>query len=305
MKQRRFFLILAILMVCTFRMQAQWDPAISHYWTIKGFYNPSFAGETDQIRASGIYRLQWTGIQSAPQILIATSDMPFEFLGRRHGFGIVAFSENIGRTRNNLLAAQYAFRRKIGKSSLAFGVQAGMYNLTFDAGSLHTTTDSIKNNIPVIRANMTEKKALDLNAGISWSGRSFYTGLSALHLTEPWFYARRDSIAASDAHTDSTRLHIPRSFNFIAAYNIRLFNPLEIQPMVWIQSDLAVTKVQATLRLVYNNKFSGGASWVKDDGYVFFAGAVIQGIDAGYAYSLHTSGIGKESKGSHEVYLRY
>ncbi|WP_298648173.1 type IX secretion system membrane protein PorP/SprF, partial [uncultured Proteiniphilum sp.] len=70
-------------------------------------------------------------------------------------------------------------------------------------------------------------------------------------------------------------------------------------------TDFSMTQVQATLRLEYNKRFSGGASWRLDDGYVLFAGATIRDVELGYAYGLHTTGSGKNSRGSHELYLRY
>lgn len=302
---RKLIFITTAFLFCVSLLRAQWNPAFSHYWVLKGYENPSFAGENEEIRVAVAYRSQWTGVQGSPNMAIMTADMPFEFTGQRHGVGVALFSENIGQARNNLLAGQYAFRKKIGNGSFGIGFQAGIHQLNFDAGSIHLTTDSARNNTRMIRADMIEQKIVDLNTGISWSGKNFYAGASVLHLTEPGFYAKRDSTIISDVHTDSTRTHIPRSYNFTAACNIPLFYPLEIQPIIRIQSDLSVIQVQTTLRLVYDKKFSGGASWVKDDGYVFFAGAVIQGVEAGYAYSLHTSGIGKESKGSHEVFVRY
>ena len=287
-------------------MRAQWDVLFSQYWALKNYYNPSFSGETEAIRTVALYRSQWTAIRGAPKFMIAAADMPFLFLGQHHGIGLITFSENIGQTRNSLLAGQYTFRKSIGENSFAIGVQAGMYSIGFDAGNLHVISDSIQNNnINMIRANTTEKKALDINTGISWSGKNIYAGVSALHLTQPGFYAQRDSLSTSDAHTDSAQIRISRSYNLVAACNISLFHPLEIQPMFMLQSDLIMTQMQATLRIVYDKKFSGGTSWCKNDGFVFFAGAVIQEIEAGYAYNLHIRGIGKESQGSHEIYLRY
>lgn len=91
----------------------------------------------------------------------------------------------------------------------------------------------------------------------------------------------------------------------MASYNISLFYPLDIQPMIWVQGTNATTQIRATMRAIFRQKYSGGASWVKNDGYVFFAGALIRGVEIGYAYSLHTQGIGKQGNGSHEIYIGY
>jgi type IX secretion system PorP/SprF family membrane protein len=290
---------------CLSAIQAQWDAPFSHYWAVRGFYNPAFAGETDQIRTAAVYRYQWAGIDKAPQKVVVTADMPVAFFQRRHGAGIVASSEQAGSLRNTLLAGQYSFRQEFGKGALQLGLQAGISNLQYDAGSLQFIPGEEPYERGILRVNPADKQQADLNAGIAWSGKHIFAGLSVLHLTEPGFSAVPDSITAIDLQSDSTRSFIPRSWHLMAGYNIGLFSPLEIQPMVRVQSDLSVTQVQATLRLEYYKRFSGGVSWLSDDGYAFFAGATLQGLELGYAYSLHTSGIGNESNGSHEFYLRY
>ena len=305
MEKRRFLCLSLLLLFCLTAIQAQWDAPFSQYWAVRGFYNPAFAGETEQIRTAAVYRYQWAGIDNAPQRVVLTADMPVAFLQRRHGAGIVASSEQLGSLRNTLLAGQYSFRQELGEGALQLGLQAGICNLQYDAGSLQFIPGEEPYERGILRVNPADKQLVDLNAGIAWSGKQFYAGLSVLHLTQPGFDAVPDSIAAGDLQSDSARSSIPRSWHLLAGYNISLFFPLEIQPMVRVQSDFSVTQVQATLRLKYDKRFSGGVSWLSDDGYAFFAGATLQGLELGYAYSLHTSGVGSESKGSHELYLRY
>lgn len=306
MTKLKIILASATLLFCVKTAQAQWDAPFSQFWAAKPFYNPSFAGESEQIQASAIYRYQWAGIESAPNKMLLSADMPIEFLNMRHGVGVLTHSENVGNMRNSLYAAQYTLKTKLGKGFFNIGVQAGFYDVNFDAGNIRFFNDSTKNNRTAVKVNPADKQVLDVNAGISYTGKKFFAGISASHINEPRFFAVNDSLSNVDIQSDSALTKIPRSYNFMTGYNITFPNPLyEIQPMVWVQSDLSYTRVQATLRVVYKKQFSGGASWVKDDGYVFFTGAVIQGVNARYAYSWHTSGLGKSSKGSHEIYVRY
>lgn len=305
MKYLRFFCLSLLLLFCFTTIQAQWDAPFSHYWTVRGAYNPAFAGGTEQVRTAAVYRYQWANIENAPQKVVLTADMPVTFLQRRHGAGIVAGSDQVGSLRNTLLAGQYSFRQELGKGALQIGLQAGIYNLQFDAGSLQFIPGGEPYERDMLQVTPADKQLADLNAGIAWCGKHGFAGLSALHLTQPALYAVADSIAAIDLQNDSTRSFIPRSYHFMAGCNIVLFSPLVVQPMVRVQSDLSVTQVQATLRMEYDKRFSGGVSWLSDDGTTFFAGATLQGLELGYAYSLHTSGVGRESKGSHELYLRY
>lgn len=301
-KWRILFLITALF--CALQAQAQWDTPFGQYWAVRGYYNPSFAGETEQINLSGAYRYEWAGIDYAPRKVLISADAPVEFLGMRHGVGLTTYTENTGQAGNSLFAAQYALKKRAGNGFLSIGVQAGIYRLNFDAGNIRLHTDSVSGKTSV-RVNPADKQVFDLHAGISYTTKKLTLGASAMHINQARFFAVNDSSANAHTQPDSAYTQIPRSYNFLAAYNITLFSPLEIQPMLWVQTDFADAHVQATLRWVYNEKYSAGASWIKKDGYVFFAGATVQGVEAGYAYTLHKRGIGKESGGSHEISIRY
>ena len=306
MLNRKTIVSILFLLIYNIAAWAQWDVSLNQYWALKGYYNPAIVGENEEIRIAGTYQNLWSGIKSAPKTTIVMADMPFQLLGKHHGAGILMHTEAIGSKNNSLLAAQYAYRQAIGKGFLSAGVQVGIYRLAFDAGNLTLANDSTKNSTSMIRTNFTDKSVPDFNAGLSWSNRKLFLAISAMHLSEPSFYAQPDSTTTTnDQATDSIKYHISRSYNFIALYNIPLFYSFEIQPMIWILATKAETRIQATMKAIYKQKYSGGASWVKNDGYVFFAGAIIRDIEAGYAYSLHTQGIGKDSKGSHEIYVRY
>lgn len=298
MEKRQFYFIIIILLCSVSHSHAQWEKPFRHYWGVKGYYNPSFAGETDNIRSAAIYHLQQAGLNNAtfensPQRLTITADMPFQFLQRKHGLGIVAFTENIGSLRNSLLAAQYSFKHQLGGGMLNIGLQAGIYNLNYDAGSINLHQR--------LNISITDKQIADLNTGISWIGNRFHTGLSVMHLNQPGF----DVIPGSDLDSDSIRSYITRTYNFIAGYNIDIINSLEIQPMIWVLHNKNQTQTQATLRLEYDKRFSGGFTLISESGYSFFAGANIQGFRLGYAYTAHNREIEKGTKGDHELFIGY
>lgn len=303
--EKRCLLLTILLLLCSLlHLQAQWDDPPGQYWAVKSYLNSSFAGDTEAISTTAFYRYAWRGIENAPQQLILTADMPFEFFGRRHGVGLVINNETVGQLRNSLLAVQYSFKKEFGKGFLNMGLQVGVYDLNFDAGSKYIFEDSLQHGRGTLKVDPADKQVIDLGAGISWTGKSVFIGLSAIHLNQPRFYAHNDSLGA-DLQSDSTLSAIPLSYNLMAGYNITLFHTLEIQPMLWVQTDLSTLQVQATLRLEYNKKLSGGASWRMNDGYLLFAGTTIREVELGYAYGLHTRGIGQNSRGSHELYLRY
>ncbi len=333
MKKRQFFFIITLLLCISAKSYAQWEVPFSHYWEVKGYYNPSFAGETDKIRSSALYHFQNAGINDAPQRLVITADLPFEFNQRIHGAGIIAYTESIGTLHNSLIAAQYSFKQQIGNGMLSIGFQGGIYDLNYDKGSFRLITDTPQNNTPLSNSpkndtpqnsqsssnvNITNKQVADLNAGISWTGDRFFAGLSAMHFNHPGFQTTPDSNSKQKTEinsgqqginnlssTDSTRTYIPITYNFIAGYNIGLFNSLEIQPMIGLLHDENRTEAQGTVRLEYAKRFSGGFSLTSNNGKSFFAGATLQGFRFGYAYTTYNKGAGEVSRSNHELFLRY
>lgn len=302
---KRCFSFLCLLLLCNcLYLQAQWDNLPGQYWTVRNYLNPSFTGETEAIRTTALYRYNWSGIENAPQQLYLTADMPFDFLGKRHGAGLVIYRESIGNLRNSAFTAQYSFKKKLGEGFLNFGLQGGIFDLQFDTGNKLILKDSLQYRRGFLKVNPINKQLINIDAGISWTGKSFFAGFSAMHINQPQFYAYSDSLS-TNLQNDSTQSIIPRSYNLTVGYNITPFHPLEIQPMICIQSMGAKTQMHATLRLDYDKKVSGGVSWITDNGYLFFAGANIREIQLGYAYGLHTKGAGKISNGSHELYLQY
>ena len=312
MKKWRNYFIITLLLCNSIKLSAQWESPITHYWEVKGYYNPSYAGISNSINTTAIYKYQWAGIEGAPQRVVFTADMPFTFLNNRHGAGIIAYTENIGTLRNSLFAAQYSFKQQIGSGMLNIGLQAGIYNLNYDAGTVNLTSNPDQTSFSSISVNTTKKQTADISAGISWTANKFYMGLSTLHINQPKFYVSNVSNPTENSlhnptnnSSDSLKSHIPLSFNLTAGYNIPLFNSFEIRPMMLLLSNSNHTYTQATVQLEYDGMYSGGFSWISDDGYSIFAGTTIQGFGFGYAYTKHKSGYGKDSKGSHELYIKY
>ncbi|NDW18325.1 type IX secretion system membrane protein PorP/SprF [Dysgonomonas sp. 216] len=289
----RYFLIIILLVICATSAYGQWDPQISQYWRVKTFFNPAFAGETENIQMTGLYRMQWLGVENAPKTLIISGDMPFKFLGRVHGVGLLMMNESIGLYSNSQMAGQYAYKKKFKKNTLNIGAQIGLTRIGFDADGIKDVwTDENDEAKPT----MSEQASVfDANIGVSWIAPNYYAGISVTHIMEP-------SYELNETYSS----FINRAYYLTAGYNIQLRNPLiELQPSVLVKSDVVFTQFDFTGRIVYNKMFNGGISWRKDDGFVFLLGIKYKGFDAGYAYDLSNSGMSSGTSGSHELFVRY
>ncbi|HOO95884.1 MAG TPA: PorP/SprF family type IX secretion system membrane protein [Proteiniphilum sp.] len=296
------FLLLMMICCSIAQLHAQWDAPVTRYWTVKGHYNPAFAGSSEVVDFAVLYRYQWAGIRHAPQRVILNGHMPLEFLDQRHGAGVTAYSTTAGNLRNSLLAAQYSYILPTRHGNLHFGLHAGIHDLAFDEGSSRISGNDNESTLPSYIVEGVKRQLADLGAGIAWQNQNGYAGLSLLHLNQPHFYAQNDTL---DLQSDSLKSIIPRTIHFMAGYNIRLSHSFAIVPMVWVQTGSGYSHLQTTLRAVIVDRFSGGLYWRSGDGYGFFAGTTLKGIELEYGYDHHTRGMGKVSRGSHELTLRY
>jgi type IX secretion system PorP/SprF family membrane protein len=291
--------MLAIIVVCAGAVQAQYDAQFSQYFNAMGYYNPAVAGLSGKLDVTALYRLQWVGFgKSSPKTLFATANMPFRFMSKEHGVGVVMVKDDYSSIRSSIFTGlQYAFLKKIGKGTLRIGLQGGLVNMTIKGEDIILPTDSMGNPGPpdeAIPTSTVDAKSIDFSAGIYFSTDKFYIGLASTHLLEP------------QIDEDNLKTFIEREYNFTAGYNIMTNNPLvELQPSVFVKTNLNMYQVDITARAVYAKKFSGGFSWRMNDAVVLLLGASIGKIQAGYAYDFPTTAIRKGTTGSHELFLKY
>ncbi|MDH8701444.1 type IX secretion system PorP/SprF family membrane protein [Dysgonomonadaceae bacterium PH5-43] len=317
----------ALLFSVIFTLKAQFDSQLSNYWAITNFYNPAYAGTSGNIELTGLYRLQWLGIENAPKTGIIAGDMPLKIGDKQHGVGVSMYNDKIGLFKSNVLSGQFAYKLKMFGGNMSIGLQAGYINQSFD-GSKVVLPDNVGNNedgsgsgtsddaFPTAEVSAT---GFDAALGLFFSKPKWYVGLSVTHLTAPKLDLN-----------DNTVLEIPRSYYFTAGYNIKLNNPLlELRPSVlvkttelssfYVEGDSLLvetkentlkglwtqTQIDVNLRMVYNNSLWGGVSWRKDDAVIIMLGGKFKMFEVGYAYDFPISKIRTSSTGSHEIFIKY
>lgn len=276
-------------------VKAQWDSNISQYWNMKNFYNPSFVGETNNIEASLLHRRQWVGIERSPVTSVMSMNMPLNLFGKKHGVGVLMTNDKLGLFSNTNFMGQYTYKFVFkNNKTLNVGIQGGMFNVDFDASKIYIPDNSAAHDTSDIPAGGGDK-VIDAGLGISWITSKYYVGFSASHLWEPRF-----------SFDENTISYIARTYYFVGGYNINLGSSLfELQPSLFYRTDAIFHQVDVTARLEYKKFINGGISWRRDDGFIFSLGAKIRNIQAGYAYDLSTSAIGRVSHGSHEIFIKY
>ncbi len=285
-----------LLCTCAGFVRAQYDARLSHYFMARPYYNPAVAGATEDLNILSLARMEWVGVSGAPKSAFVTADMPFAIGKTQHGVGAVAFVESIGLFTNMHFGAQYAYKHKLFGGVISGGIQIGLVNQSFDGTKVemveseyHQETDLA---IPV---EQVSGMGLDLNFGIYYTHKRFFAGFGMMHLTQP------EIQLDENAYT-----YIGRTFNFMGGYNIQLKNPLiELQPSVFLLTDMQSFHADITARLEYNKMFNGGLSYRVNESVGILIGVKIGRFQAGYAYDFPTTVLGQATSGSHELCVKY
>jgi type IX secretion system PorP/SprF family membrane protein len=317
-----FFILIVFLGTGIASLQAQFDTQLSNYWAVTNYYNPGYAGQSGKLELTGLYRMQWLGMEHAPKTGIVAGEMPFLFGGREHGVGLVLYNDQIGLFKTTLISAQYAFKLKLFGGNLGIGIQGGYINESFDGTKVEIPDDNDYHHPDdeAIPTTLVSGKSIDAAVGLYYAAKKGYAGLSVTHLIAP-------KLTLDENHVHE----IARTYYLTMGYNIRLNNPLlELQPSVllktvelssfYISGDSLVevtkgnfwkgmlkqTQLDVSLRMIYNKMFWGGLSWRKGESMILMLGGKFKILEVGYAYDVPVfSNIIRVSSGSHELFVKY
>ncbi len=274
-------------------VSAQQEPSFAHYWALEPLFNPAAAGKESKLNVAGTYAMTLTGFENAPKTMAIAADMPMVFMNALHGVGVQLMSDRLGLFDHQRLGLQYAYKRKIFGGLLSVGLQVGLISEKFRGSELdlEVATDNAFSTTDVTGT------ALDVSAGIYYTHRSWYAGLSVLRATAP-----------SVELGDKSILNISRTYYLTGGYNIKLRNPfLTIHPSVLAHTDGTTHRVNVTTRLKYTHKqkvFYAGLAYSPANSVTALIGGNFHGVMLGYSYEVYTKAL-KIGNGSHELFVGY
>ena len=289
----RRLIIVGLLLNFAGEIKAQYDPSFSHYFDMETSFNPASAGKQPKINVTAAYAMDMAGFEHNPQTAYAAADMPFYALRSYHGAGVLFMNHRLGLFTHMRLSAQYAYKFKLLGGQLSVGLQAGLISEKLD-GSKADLADS---GDPAFNSAQLSGNAVDLGAGIYYTLKDFYAGISVQHITSPLVKLG-----------DNNELPIDKTYYLSGGYNIKLHNPfLTIKPSVLVKTDMVAWRADVTGRLVYshdNKLLYGGLSYSPTNSVTMLVGGSFHGIVLGYSYEFYTSGL-NPGNGSHELFVGY
>lgn len=295
---------LCAVAVCT----AQTDAQFSQYYEAPSFYNPAAIGLTDFVRIRAGARLQWVGVDNAPQTFAGVADMPVKIATQRIGVGLMVNQESQGLYSTLNIDAQlgYKFKKLGGEWTVGLGI--GMYDQSFKGSEVYLPDDDDFHQVSDegIPTSDIHGTGLDVAAGIYYKHRLFWAGLSCTHLNNPTVTMTAEGTGGSQGVERNFSFTAHRTLYFMGGCNIPVKNTLfEIIPSVMVKSDFTFTTGEITARTRYRKFLSFGVGYRWNDAIIATVAAEIKNFYIGYSFDYSTTALGKASSGSHELWLGY
>ncbi|MEM6378915.1 MAG: PorP/SprF family type IX secretion system membrane protein [Bacteroidota bacterium] len=300
---KTLFLVSFIIGLCQTGLQAQQESHYSMFMLNPFAYNAGFAGMDYSLSATGVFRRQWLGLDFTPITQEVNVHTPLAAIGG--GLGLSFANDQFGAERNTRFGVSYAYHLTVGKGTLSLGARANLAQRGLDGAQLRTPEgvfvpggafDPRDPILPVVNETGTTNT---FDVGVYYKNEVFELGVGVNNITE-------SVVQLSDLSLTNSR-----TFSANASANFELTYALNIQPVVFVQSDLTQTQMAVGLMGEYNEDFFGGVAYRglnsdSQDALVFIGGIRIsEKLKLGYAYDMTLSGLRQVSSGSHEILLNY
>lgn len=279
-----------VIGLSTLTSTAQQDALYSQYMFNPLAINPAYAGSRESMSAVMLYRSQWVGMNGAPNTGTFTVHSPVK--GKNFALGFSMGSEKIGPTRNSNAALTYAYRVRMGKGKLSFGLRGGMYSSRMDGSVLNF------NNINDTHNTGAQLKAIapNFDFGTYYYTNKFYFGVSASHLLGEQL--KYDS-------PNQVNLQLVQHFMLTTGYAWEINDKLVLKPSTLIKvAEGAPLNVDLNISALFNKVFWLGASFRSSGSLVFITEYNITDfLRLGYSYDMSLGQLRKYNSGSHEIFI--
>jgi type IX secretion system PorP/SprF family membrane protein len=111
-------------------LEAQQETRFTMYMFNLYEVNSAYAGSRETLSLAAIIRSQWTGLEGAPQMQSLTMNTPL--LTKNMGIGLKFNNESAGASSETSFMGSFAYRFRLLKGKLAFGLSAGLLNNRFN-----------------------------------------------------------------------------------------------------------------------------------------------------------------------------
>jgi type IX secretion system PorP/SprF family membrane protein len=311
MGRPRMYVILVLMFSLTMKAKAQQTIQFSQYVFNGLAVNPAYAGYKEDWTLNLSSRLQWVGINGAPQTETASIDGLTNNINGNIGLGLIGTVDHLGPESIASVYANYAYRLRIDEldtKRLCFGIGFGVMQYSLN-GSAFNATDVGDGSIP---AGTVSKVTPDFRFGIYYYSPKIYFGASVFNLLSSTIVnvtnnapivsqARTVYLTAGTLLPLSPYIDLKPSFlikeDFKGPTNVDLTGYLVLNKIIWLGSSYrtGITNL---------NKTNLQSGLDNPDAVAAIAQFYINDhFRIGYSYDFTVSKLANYQSGSHELSL--
>lgn len=293
---------------------AQQDAQFSMNMFNKLSINPGYAGTSQALCGTLLYRDQWDKFPGSPKTGLFSLDYGRVLGG---GVGITVDQDQLGFDKTLKAKLAYSYHLALGGlGTLGIGLDAGMIQKSITGNFIApdgTTTNTGGGTDQSIPWSGTSATTYDVGFGLYFTNNNLYVGISSLHL--PGQTLSNSGGAAGTTY--NFQYTMARHYFVMAGYKLNLTQNFTLTPSVLAKSDAASTQLDINLLAKYNNMIFFGVSYRLTDAIPLMLGLEWplknnkSTIKFGYSYDVIISGMGKHYAGdsgkvmTHEVMIGF
>ena len=243
-------------------------------------FNPAYAGSSERLSATALYRNQWVGLEGAPSTQILSVHAPIA--RRNFALGAQVLRDKIGVSSRTEIQSMFAYRVRFSEGAkLSMGLQAGGRWNKEGYSRLYDATEDVQ------FSEDDQRTEFLFGAGLYYHTQRFYVGASV-----PLLYA---------TYQQATHSFITAGYVFDLSENLKL------KPNVLLKmADNAPVSYDLNANLLFHEIIWFGVSYRSMESVGLLTQLKItEELTFGYSFDLPVAGISTYSNGSHEIMLNY
>ncbi|MBL7860842.1 MAG: type IX secretion system membrane protein PorP/SprF [Cyclobacteriaceae bacterium] len=296
MKKLPFVLVLLMVAVS---VRAQQVATYSQYMFNTLAINPAYAGSHQSLSATALARFQNVGMPGAPTTQTFSAHSPIA--NKRMSLGFLVVHDKISIFSQSGINAIYAYRIPVSVGSegfLSFGIQGGLslYSAEYSSLDVYSNLNPNLSPDPAFSGDIRASRP-NIGAGIYYSSKHAYLGLSAPHLINNVF----------DRGPDFETVYQNKPFILNGGYVFEINRMLKLKPNFLMQFiDGQPIEFDINANLLIDEVVWVGASYKSSQQVVAMTQIQITDqLQFGYSYTITAGPIRVVELGSHEAMLNY
>jgi type IX secretion system PorP/SprF family membrane protein len=287
---RRFIIITLLLLICI-ELNAQQLPFQTNFVSTEYNVNPAFTGIYDYIPIRLNSRLQWVGIENAPQ---THSISAHSSITKANGIGVHIYSDKLSNISYNMAELSFSHKIQLDDNLFLSGGVGSKYVQTNFSG---TDAIIIDESDPVFQYDETVGN-IDFSMGYLLYSDNVTFGISTPNLLG----RQLDFVHSIDDNIIYRHIYLMGSV-------YKEFNKLgnfAYEPSILIKmTKNADTQIDAAIKFYYRTYLCLGLQYRTQDAVSLVFGLDYNQYFFNYSYDITTSKLSQYSNGTHEITLGY